>query len=330
MAKELSVNKNTKEIYEFYNSKLINTKKLKNKTVLIIELENVKYIEEVKKYAKKACVIDCSYNCLFGEVFENINKLEIQIKSFLQENGMSKFDVAIMNPPYDGNLHLCILNLIIQKCTEVINISPIRWLQDPLAESKTNSDYNKFSVLRNSIKTLDVVPGEEVQHIFNINWGDLGIYRFGNVKCNFDRNNLITCPKFIIDFVLNLSDTVDKHKSKMHEKNFIRVPTVYNPSGGNPNNLLFTQDINKCLNVINEKDNIRYFNFKTQNEAKNFFYSMHLKLYRYIKKVLHETHNTPFNRLPWLGDYTHSWTDKDIYKKFKFSKEEIAIIESEV
>ena len=104
MTKELSVNKNTKEIYEFYNTKLINTKELKNKTVLIIELGNVKYIEEVKKFAKKVCIIDCAYNCLFGDVFENINTLENQIKSFLEENGMPKFDIAIMNPPY-GDIH---------------------------------------------------------------------------------------------------------------------------------------------------------------------------------------------------------------------------------
>jgi hypothetical protein len=297
---------------------------------LLIELGNTKYIREIKNSSKNVLIIDSDYDPFSKNGFVEINSLEEQIETFLEKNKMSKFDVAIMNPPYDGNLHLKILNLIIQKSTNVINISPIRWLQDPLAESKENSDYNKFSVLRNSIKTLDIVPGEEVQNIFDINWGDLGIYKFGYGKCNFDRNKLITCPKFIIDFVLSLEDTVDKHKSKQHNGNFIRVPTVYNPSGGNPNNLLFTQDINKCLNVINEKDNIRYFNFKTQNEAKNFFYSMHLKLYRYIKKVLHETHNTPFNRLPWLGDYTHSWTDKDIYNKFEFSKEEIAIIESEV
>ena len=55
-----------------------------------------------------------------------------------------KFDVAIMNPPYDGNLHLKILEKVIPIADKVVNISPARWLQDPLAKYKKNSDYNKF------------------------------------------------------------------------------------------------------------------------------------------------------------------------------------------
>jgi nicotinamide riboside kinase len=113
MAKELSINMNTNEIYEFYKSKLIDPKKLKGKTVLIFELGNVKYIDEIKKYAKNVCIIDDSYNVFFGDVFVNINTLENQIKTFLEKNKMPKFDVAIMNPPYDKTLHLKILEFII-------------------------------------------------------------------------------------------------------------------------------------------------------------------------------------------------------------------------
>lgn len=48
----------------------------------------------------------------------------------------------IMNPPYSGNLHLKIVSKIISEYpnAEIVNLSPIRWLQDPLAEYKKNSD----------------------------------------------------------------------------------------------------------------------------------------------------------------------------------------------
>ena len=48
------------------------------------------------------------------------------------------FDKIIMNPPYDGNLHLKILSKIISEYpeAEVVNLSPIRWLQDHLSEYK--------------------------------------------------------------------------------------------------------------------------------------------------------------------------------------------------
>ena len=43
---------------------------------------------------------------------------------------MSKFDVAIMNPPYDGNLHLEILEKAIPIADKTINISPIGYALD--------------------------------------------------------------------------------------------------------------------------------------------------------------------------------------------------------
>ena len=55
-----------------------------------------------------------------------------------------KFDHIIMNPPYCRNLHLKILNEAIHHSDDVVNLSPIRWLQDPLAEYKRNSDFKRF------------------------------------------------------------------------------------------------------------------------------------------------------------------------------------------
>ena len=37
--------------------------------------------------------------------------------------------------------------------------------------------------------------------------------------------------------------------------------------------------------------------------------------------------NTPWRYTPWLGDYTHLWTDEDLYKYFNLSDDEIRIIE---
>ena len=50
----------------------------------------------------------------------------------------------IMNPPYNRNLHLKILQEAMKHGDEIVNLSPIRWLQDPLAEYKKNSDWFRF------------------------------------------------------------------------------------------------------------------------------------------------------------------------------------------
>lgn len=55
-----------------------------------------------------------------------------------------KFSVAITNPPYSNSLHLQIMEEVVKVCDTVVNVSPVRWLEDPLARYKKKSDYNKF------------------------------------------------------------------------------------------------------------------------------------------------------------------------------------------
>ena len=81
---------------------------------------------------------------------------------------MPKFDVAIMNPPYDGNLHLKILEKVIPLCKQIINISPVRWLQDPFAPYNNKSDYCKFEkTISQKIESLNIISAKKASTIFN-------------------------------------------------------------------------------------------------------------------------------------------------------------------
>ena len=75
-------------------------------------------------------------------VNENTNTEWLNTIDWVVKN--MKFDVAIMNPPYDKNLHLKILEKVIPIADNVVNISPVRWLFDPLAEYKKQSDYKQI------------------------------------------------------------------------------------------------------------------------------------------------------------------------------------------
>ena len=70
------------------------------------------------------------------------------------------FDHIIMNPPYDKNLHLKILQEAMRHSDDVVNLSPIRWLQDPLVEYKKSSDWFRFEDIRKKIETLDVITSK--------------------------------------------------------------------------------------------------------------------------------------------------------------------------
>ena len=88
--------------------------------------------------------------------------------SVLEElhNRKMKFTKIIMNPPYDGNFHLKLVSTAMKLSDDIINLSPIRWLQDPLAEYKSGSDWNKFDNIRNHIESLNEIKAEDAQDMF--------------------------------------------------------------------------------------------------------------------------------------------------------------------
>ena len=84
-----------------------------------------------------------------------------------------------MNPPYSGNLHLKILSKIISEYpnAEVVNLSPIRWLQDPLAEYKKYSDLFRFEDIREKIESIDIIDCIISSNLFgSLQAAVLGIY----------------------------------------------------------------------------------------------------------------------------------------------------------
>lgn len=108
----------------------------------------------------------------------------------------------IMNPPYDGSLHLKILNNVIKTFSEakIVNLSPIRWLEDPLAEYKKNSDYKKFENIRKHIEDIEKLESFLTNKLFNISFLDLGIYTItknGGWKNNLKKEFSINAQKLL-------------------------------------------------------------------------------------------------------------------------------------
>ena len=69
-------------------------------------------------------------------------------------------------------------------------------------------------------------------------------------------------------------------------------------------------------------------NFKTEDESINFFNSLQTKFYKFINVCIKRDMEIPWKYAPWLGDYTHPWTDEDLYKYFELTNDEIKIIET--
>ena len=261
-----------------------------------------------------------------------------------------KFDHIIMNPPYCRNLHLKILNEAINHSDDIVNLSPIRWLQDPLAEYKRNSDFKKFTEIRERIENIEIIPSSEAQKAFSIEiFSDLGVYHI-NKDGGFDTSNFwkltrTLAQNMMLTKLISLEDNIAGHYEK-NKRDGIRVPIT--DIGGNRGyrnvykELAYVidgckdgKDWTKCKNMGGyEKPEgcplPLSIKFNTVAEAQNFYDSFFTKFYTWLCNITRMNQNLHPSLLPWLGDYTHPWTDDDLYKYFNLSDDEIKIIEDEI
>ncbi len=192
----------------------------------------------------------------------------------------------IMNPPYSGHLHLRILSQVIKECNgaEIVNLSPIRWLQDPLAEYKKGSDYKKFEDIRKHIESLEVVSAAEAQKLFGSGqYENLGIYHIT------ENGGLDILPKPFISQGLfdkvNLPTYQGKYKSLYdmrspegkpdYTRPFIKMSFAHGHVGADDWYDIASRKLEVCTNK-NITGGKRLtasftFNFDTEEERDNFF-----------------------------------------------------------
>lgn len=248
-----------------------------------------------------------------------------------------------MNPPYDKNLHLKILQETMKHSDDVVNLSPIRWLQDPLAEYKKNSDYKKFESVRNRIETLDVVSAKDAQAFFGSGqYENLGIYHIT------DKGGLDILPKPFISQGLfdkvNLPTYQGKYKSLYdmrspegkpdYTRHFIKMSFAHGHVGADDWYDIASRKLEVCTNK-NITGGKRLtasftFNFDTEEERDNFFAYCQTKFVKACNGNVKTNIRWPGYAIPFMPTYTHPWSDADLYKYFGLTDEEINEIEQEI
>lgn len=255
------------------------------------------------------------------------------------------FDKIIMNPPYNRSLHLKILRQVMNKANEVVNLSPIRWLQDPLAEMKGNrADYGRFADIRSKITSLEVVKKNQVFKMFNIiNSEDLGIYYLtpeGGWNGFSSKKLIKKCFERISGNLCNI-----EHNKKDGWRIRISLINNSNHRTGGLNNLgkliVFYDGMkdgkpwydyygkNKWSKTTPEiTDSIK---FNSEEEANNFINVLqNTKFGQWYEDGIITDMNISNNNILWLPDYTHSWTDEMLYEYFGLTDSEIQEIEQVV
>ena len=334
-----------------------------NNVVLLYKLDNLSCICKIINMNIKAHYVVVSNDAVNTALQVVLDKsIDVEyIKEFDFKETDMKFDCIIMNPPYQKNLHLKVLAEAIKHLkddeSKVINLSPVRWLQDPLVEYKKTCDYKRFeNSVSKHIFELNIIKQQYENMLFSAEINtDLAIYVCNN-KGGYDYKNEYTkttnvkifneIKKFYKKYpVLSLYNENEK-------KYFVAIKAITNPYRKTAFNICSNIGIvycGKCENGKHYKDamyksktfsenrELRGIYFNSFNEAKNFINSTLTATYKYFCSiVIRDVHVHP-EFLPWLGDainprtgmkgYTGEWTDEDLVLYFGITPEEQKTIE---
>lgn len=248
-----------------------------------------------------------------------------------------------MNPPYSGSTHLKFLEKTIEIAEKVVSIQPIRWLMDPLAETKNTSAYKKFeNSISKHIKDLNILNQDQTNLSFGIQFNakiaiyvcdENGGYDYYSIR---DTQHIELVNKVMRKSAKQPNIILYKNSKK---DTFVPVCLL---SGHIYINDTYGGDVtfarnrykyfvhNKCMcerfigqtpqqcKSYNLKtfDTVNVIEFDTEIEAKNFYEYITSPFFDYfVKKNAADGHINP-TQLPFLEDYSKKMTNKELCEYF--------------
>ena len=276
-----------------------------------------------------------------------------------------KFDCIIMNPPFKRNLHLKILAEAITHLKDdgtCVNLSPVRWLQDPLAKYKKNSDWHRFQEsVSKHIERVEVITSNAAQEIFQIGMQtDIAIY----MCCIRSIDNI---PDLVNPIVKRTANFCINHYPVFDEMQYlgwrVRIPYIIGGKSNDGHGKVKSSHISKIslgnLYVFfngykdgkpwydwyqrnqfskTTKEITQSIKFNSELEATNFIKQFNTNFVKYNQlDILNSVQVAP-EKIIWMGDsinprtgkkgYEGEWTDSDFYTFFNITPDEQKIIES--
>ena len=260
------------------------------------------------------------------------------------------FDHIIMNPPYNGSLHLKILSEAMKHSNDIVNLSPASQLFAPIRLLKKHSYILKNPELEEHIESVEIIDAAEASELFGASFASQ------LMLIHYDKSQLgkpaidfnIIEPKYrkIFDKTVravyegkhktgkSLMDVIKENNSNGfdlttpevhgHHGFDLTTPEVHGNHGKSDFYEITSSNYERALN-----SNQRFgwhLSFTTEEERKNCYDSWHLKSHQFIHSLIKIDNFNIYHCLPWLGDYTHPWTDEMLYEYFDLTEDEITEI----
>lgn len=262
----------------------------------------------------------------------------------LPQNEGKRFDICLMNPPYDKNLHLKFLEKVIGVAEKTVSIQPIDWMLRIANYDKDNSQFNKYY---NKFKKYYVdIEKLTIQDNINLFGGArisniLGIQYLNHENNNFLEEFTYNSPESqICTKILKFAkkDNIEEHLEK-DKKDGYRVKFGRIGGGGwdarKPHRIDCFKEIvidgklkngepHWKMNSINQytkkTDTMEEsLQFDTEKDANNFIEIYNTKIMQYYMAYIHQDiHITPKN-MPYFKNEQLKFRDKELCKLFNIS-----------
>ncbi len=235
-----------------------------------------------------------------------------EIKDNYKEFFMPHFNRATINPPYDGNLHLKILNNTISLADEVVNISP----DNHFYSMDKFNDWNENNVVIDTLshlKNATFLSGKEFGDLFNCGWGVTTVH-IGNYDSNkYDWTKHIKFDLKLLPIYTKIRNKANRNSFRSHfvSKNQItngflirRMVNEYQ---------IIKNDVEKSI-IDNNSSKIREgLNFDTDVEKNIFLDSLHYWCYKLMNNVFNDLNPA---HLPYL-DYSKKLNNEELCRYFE-------------
>lgn len=259
------------------------------------------------------------------------------------------FDCIVGNPPYSKNLHLQIIDKAIRHLSEegaACFIHPARWYLDPLYKYKKNCDRLKFKHIVDRLDYVKLIDMKGVNSLFGININSelmISSFMSGTNKCIKPFNRLCyECLDIVLPYVEKNNifnkidiDLVKGFRCEVKEiVPFIVTCSRYDSYARNvcvkvvPDKAVFYNGYDEYGNywtTVRANNHIKKdigtpfphsIEFNTKEEALNFQKSCQTNFYKKWIQIVKVDMHTPLKFLPWMNDYSRTWTDKDYCEFF--------------
>lgn len=227
-----------------------------------------------------------------------------------------------MNPPYDRETHLEILKKMFEVCpdAEIINISPIGWLQDiPATLGWKKTTIQRFENIAKRIKNIDIIEGGNEK--FGIgSFIDLGIYSFQKTPSNCFYKTLCFDKK-------KRKDIFDKIILPVYEGKIDNIANQkYNNGNFKISNIHGHPKEKDEFDIVTPKKEIACNNGNIKVSDPELYHNMlNTEFYKYANMLTRQGQNLKFNLMPHIdvtGKFTRETMNEYLFDLFDLNDEQ--------